>query len=200
MFFILKDTKNKINISKSIFNKKFNKSLVHQVVISFSINKRSGNKAQKNKSEVSGSNKKPWRQKGTGRARVGMLRNPIWRSGGVTFASKSKQYKNKINKKMYKGAIKCILSELIKQKRLIIFNKFLIKSHKTNILLNKLKNISNGKILIITKIIDKNLFLSSRNIYNIKINDIKNINLLNLINSDKVIITLDVLKHFENIL
>ncbi|XZR53107.1 MAG: 50S ribosomal protein L4 [Enterobacteriaceae bacterium] len=200
MYFILKDTKKKIKISKSIFNYKFNKSLVHQVITSFLNNKRSGNKSQKNKSEVSGSNKKPWRQKGLGRARAGLYRSPLWRSGGVTFAAKPKVYKHKINKKMYKGAIKCILSELIRQNRLIIFNKFLIKIPKTNILLNKLKSMYKKKILIIIKSIDKNLFLSSRNVYNIKINNIKNINILNLINSNKVIITLDVLKYFEYIL
>ncbi|WMC18970.1 MAG: 50S ribosomal protein L4 [Enterobacteriaceae bacterium PSpicST1] len=200
MNFILKDTKNIVNISKSILECKFNKLLVHQIVISFFINKHTRNKSQKNKSEVSGSNKKPWRQKGTGKARAGSLKSPIWRSGGVTFASKPKKYNLKINKKMYRGAIKCIISELIKQNRLVIFNNFSINLPKTNILLKKIKDIKKKKILIITKKIDKNLFLSSRNIYNIKINDIKNINILNLINSNKVIITLDVLRYFENIL
>ncbi|WGS66127.1 50S ribosomal protein L4 [Enterobacteriaceae bacterium ET-AT1-13] len=200
MEILLNDTNNSINISKSIFNCKFNKLLVHQVIISFLVNNRSGNKSQKNKSEVSGSNKKPWRQKGTGRARSGSLKSPIWRSGGVTFTSKFKKYHQKINKKMYRGAIKCIFSELIRQKRLIVFNNFSINSPKTNVLLNKIKNIPKKKTLIITKKIEKNLFLSSRNVYNIKINDIKNINILNLINSNNIITTLEVLKYFENIL
>ncbi|XZR52688.1 MAG: 50S ribosomal protein L4 [Enterobacteriaceae bacterium] len=200
MKFLLKDTKNIINISKNIFNYKFNKLLVHQVIVSFLNNKRSGNKSQKSKSEVSGTNKKPWRQKGTGRARSGSFKSPIWRSGGVTFASKPKKYKHKINKKMYRGAIKCIFSELIRQNRLIIFNNFSINLPKTNILLNKINKITNKKILIITKKFDKNLFLSSRNIYNIKINNINNINIIDLINSNKIIITLSVLRFFENIL
>uniref|UniRef100_A0A8D9A8M7 Large ribosomal subunit protein uL4m n=1 Tax=Cacopsylla melanoneura TaxID=428564 RepID=A0A8D9A8M7_9HEMI len=145
MEILLNDTNNSINISKSIFNCKFNKLLVHQVIISFLVNNRSGNKSQKNKSEVSGSNKKPWRQKGTGRARSGSLKSPIWRSGGVTFTSKFKKYHQKINKKMYRGAIKCIFSELIRQKRLIVFNNFSINSPKTNVLLNKIKNIPKKK-------------------------------------------------------
>ncbi|BFI91132.1 50S ribosomal protein L4 [Enterobacterales bacterium endosymbiont of Anomoneura mori] len=200
MKFLIQDTKKKINISKSIFNCKLNISLVHQVLISFNIKKHNGSKSQKNKSEVIGSNKKPWRQKGTGRARAGSSKSPIWRSGGVTFASKPNNKKIKINKKMYRGAIKCILSELIRQNRLIILNNLIIELPKTNIFLKKIKNILKEKILIITKKIDKNLFLSSRNIFNVKLNDINNINILNLINSDKVIITLDVIKYFEKIL
>ncbi|MCX2956433.1 MAG: 50S ribosomal protein L4, partial [Candidatus Regiella insecticola] len=114
--------------------------LIHQVVIAYSASTRQGTRAQKSRAEVSGSGKKPWRQKGTGRARAGSLRSPLWRSGGVTFAAKPQEHSQKVNKKMYRGALKSIFSELIRQKRLIVFNEFLLKKPKTKLLLKKLES------------------------------------------------------------
>ncbi|WP_343183493.1 50S ribosomal protein L4 [Buchnera aphidicola] len=200
MELILKDTKEIINVSKSVFNCNFNKILVHQVLNSYSISKRQGTKSQKNRSEVSGSGKKPWRQKGTGRARVGSIRSPLWRSGGVTFASKTRDYSQKINKKMYRGALKCIFSKLIQKDKLIILKNFKIKYPKTKKLLKKLNILNLTNVLIIKKKIDKKLFLASRNLYKVKVISTNFVHPLILLTYSSVLITLKALKNIEKIL
>ncbi|QJC32134.1 50S ribosomal protein L4 [Enterobacteriaceae endosymbiont of Donacia versicolorea] len=200
MEIITRDTKDVVIISDKIFNRNYNKSLIHQIIESYRTIGRQGTKAQKTRGEVIGSGKKPWRQKGTGKARAGSVKSPIWRSGGITFASKNKIYNKKINKKMFRGALKSIFSELIRKKRLILVKEFIIDKPKTKILIKKLKEYLSNKIMIITTFIDKNLFLASRNLYNIKIKNSININPLYLINSNKIIVTVNAIKHIEEIL
>lgn len=193
------DTKQLLNISDNILNYKFNEPLIHQLITSYANIKRQGSKAQKSRSEITGSLKKPWKQKGTGRARAGSVKSPIWRSGGVTFAAKPKSYKQKINKKMYRNALKSIISELFRKNRLIFFENFNVENHKTKALIQKLKNIivEKEKICILVKEINKNLLFASRNLFYIKINLFNKINPLMLISCDKVILTKTVIQQFE---
>ncbi|UDG80500.1 50S ribosomal protein L4 [Candidatus Annandia pinicola] len=197
MIIMLYDKKKNVEISDSIFNKSFNKTLLHQVIVSYSLKYRQGTHSQKNRSLVSGSNKKPWKQKGTGNARAGSKKSPIWRSGGVTFAAKLQNYSQKINKKMYCNALKIILSELIRQKRLLIFNKFYLKNYNTKSLINKVKKINFKKILIIINYYDINIMLASRNLYKFNICYLRSMNILKLLSCDKVIITLDSIRKIE---
>ncbi|QTM69032.1 50S ribosomal protein L4 [Buchnera aphidicola (Hormaphis cornu)] len=194
------DIDKKITVSDVVFNSKFNEGLIHQIVTSYLAGSRQGTKAQKSRAEVSGSGKKPWRQKGTGRARVGSIRSPIWRSGGVTFSSKPRDYSQKINKKMYKGALRSILSELIRKKRFIIFEKFSISSPKTQVLLKKLRNVTLEDVLIITKVFNNNLFLASRNLYKVDVKPVNAIDPLSLIKFQNVIITVNAIKILEETL
>ncbi|QCI23479.1 50S ribosomal protein L4 [Buchnera aphidicola] len=196
----LRDKKGVIHVSDIIFNCNFNEALVHQVIVSYSSGIRQGTKSQKSRSEVSGSGKKPWRQKGTGRSRSGALRSPIWRSGGVTFAAKPKDFYKKINKKMYRGALKSIFSELIRQNRLFIFEKFFVNEPKTRLLLDKLKSIPVFDVLIVTKVQDKNLFLASRNLYKVDIKSTNCINPVSLITFKNIIITSEAIKQVEKLL
>ncbi|CUR53320.1 50S ribosomal protein L4 [Buchnera aphidicola] len=194
---ILRDTKEKILINNKNFLKNFNESLVHQIIVAYLSRQRQGSKAQKNKSEVSGSGKKPWRQKGTGRARAGSLRSPLWRSGGVTFAAKPRKFIKKINKKMYKRALQSIFSELIRQKRLILFQNFVIEKPKTQILVSKLKKLNIKNVLIITLSIDNNLYLAARNLYQVKILSVSKVDPVSLISFKNVLMTVNVYKNLE---
>lgn len=197
----LQDTKEVVQVSSAVFNCSFNKLLVNQVLKSYYSCQRQGTKSQKSRGEVSGSGKKPWRQKGTGRARAGSLRSPLWRSGGVTFAAKPKDYFKKINKKMYRGALKCILSKLIKEDCMIVFKKFEIEFPRTKVLLIKLNQICfKNDVMIIKQKIDKNIFLASRNLYKITAINLKSINPLILLNYRKILITLQALKKLEEML
>ncbi|PPI88545.1 50S ribosomal protein L4 [Candidatus Pantoea edessiphila] len=197
----LQDAQSTMTISETTFCHPFNEALVHQVVVAYASGARQGTSAQKSRAEVSGSSRKPWRQKGTGRARAGSIRSPIWRSGGVTFAAKPQKYNQKVNKKMYRGALKSIFSELIRQNRLIVFTNFAIEYPKTKLLLQKLQNLGCSRnILIITHTTDKNLFLSARNLYKVDIKTVKNINPVSLIVSDKIIITVDAMKQISEML
>ncbi|CAD83707.1 50S ribosomal subunit protein L4 [Candidatus Blochmanniella floridana] len=173
-----------VSVSDKVFGYPFNPALIHQIVSSYLINCRQGSKSQKSRSDVSGSNKKPWRQKGTGRARSGSVKSPIWRSGGVTFASKPKKYDQKINKKMYKGAMKSILSKLVCDNRLFLIEDLFLEKPKTNLLLKKLKNITSDRsVLIVTdNVIDKNLILASSNLHTVKIYNLNSIDPVSLIN------------------
>jgi len=200
MELVLRDEKSILNLSNATFGRDFNKALVHQVVIAYSSGMRQGTRAQKNRSEVSGSGKKPWRQKGTGRARAGSLRSPLWRSGGVTFAAKPQKFFQKVNKKMYRGALKSIFSELIRQDRLIVFKNFSIKLPKTKVLVSKLKHIQINDVLIITKIKDINLNLASQNLYKVDVQTIYTINPKSLISFNHVIITSEAIKKVEELL
>ncbi|MDQ1237391.1 MAG: 50S ribosomal protein L4 [Wigglesworthia glossinidia] len=194
------DTKEKINLSEKIFGYKLNKPLIHQVIKSSKITQRQGTSEQKSRSDITGSGKKPWRQKGTGRARAGSTKSPIWRSGGVTFAKKTKNYKQKINKKMYQNALKSILSELLRQDRIVLVKNFLVESEKTKNLKKKLNYMGLKNVLIISSVIDKNLILSSRNLRKVNISDPIKLDPINLIKHKKVIITEHAIKKFEAIL
>ncbi|AKZ65873.1 50S ribosomal protein L4 [Candidatus Palibaumannia cicadellinicola] len=200
MELVLQDTQQAFTVSETIFGCNFNESLIHQVIVAYAANARQGSLAQKNRAEVVGSNKKPWRQKGTGRARAGTVKSPIWRSGGITFAAKPQDYSQKINKKMYRGAIKSIFSELLRQQRLIIVNNFAITAPKTKLLVKKLKDMALENVFIITHQLDKNLCLAARNLYKVDVCDVNttNINLISLINFAQVIITADSIKKLED--
>ncbi|CRK85832.1 50S ribosomal protein L4 [Candidatus Providencia siddallii] len=197
MELVIKDSQNKLTVSNTIFGCAFNEALIHQIVVAYSAASRQGTHAQKSRAEVSGSGKKPWRQKGTGRARAGSVNSPIWRSGGVTFAAKPTTYNQKINKKMYRGAIKSILSELVRQNRLIIVNNFLIEMPKTKLLEKKLRDMVLTNVLIVISKVDKNLFLAARNLNNVLVCNATKINPVNLIGFNKTIITIDAIQQIE---
>ena len=195
---LLSNSKNKdISISNEVFSKEYNESLVHQAVVSFMAGARQGSAKQKNRSEVRGGGKKPYRQKGTGRARAGTIRSPLWRGGGVTFASRPRDFTKKVNKKMYRAAIKSIFSELVRQNRLVAIEKPVLEKPKTKEIANFLKEFSLSKVLIIIDELDMNLYLSARNIPNVDVITVKEINPVNLIKSHKVAVTSEALKQIE---
>jgi|TARA_B100000424_G_scaffold47236_1_gene32843 large subunit ribosomal protein L4 len=195
---LLSNSKNKdISISNEVFSKEFNESLVHQAVVSFMAAARQGSAKQKNRSEVRGGGKKPYRQKGTGRARAGTIRSPLWRGGGVTFAARPRDFSKKINKKMYRAAIKSIFSELVRQNRLVAIEKPVLEKPKTKEIANFLKEFALSKVLIIIDELDMNLYLSARNIPNVDVITVKEINPVNLIKSHKVAVTSQALKQIE---
>ena len=186
-----------ISISNEVFSKEFNESLIHQALVSFMAVSRQGSAKQKNRSEVRGGGKKPYRQKGTGRARAGTIRSPLWRGGGVTFASRPKNFNKKINKKMYRAAIKSIFSELVRQNRLVAIEKPVLSKPKTKDIANFLNQFSLSKVLIITEELDMNLYLSARNIPNVDVITYREINPVNLLKPQKVAVTSKALKHIE---
>ena len=189
--------KETVNVTEATFARPFNQSLVHQAVVAYRAASRSGTKAQKNRSAVSGGGKKPWRQKGTGRARAGTIRSPIWRGGGVTFASQPRDYTQKLNKKMYRAALSCILSELVRQDRLIVLKSLHLDAPKTKGLLQQLGDYEITEALIVTDEVDNNLYLSARNTQKIGVVDVDGVNPVSLIGFDKVIFTLSALKKIE---
>ena len=195
---LLSNTKNKdISISNDVFSKEFNESLIHQAVVSFMAASRQGSAKQKNRSEVRGGGKKPYRQKGTGRARAGTIRSPLWRGGGVTFAARPRDYSKKLNKKMYRAAIKSIFSELVRQNRLVAIEKPVLEKPKTKEIASFLNEFSLSKVLIIIDELDMNLYLSARNIPNVDVITVREINPVNLIKPQKVAVTSDALKKIE---
>jgi large subunit ribosomal protein L4 len=195
---LLSSTKNQdINISDNAFSRDFNESLVHQAVVSFMAGSRQGTSKQKTRSEVRGGGKKPYRQKGTGRARAGTIRSPLWRGGGVTFAATPRDYSKKINKKMYRAAIRSIFSELLRQGRLVAIEQPVLEKPKTKEIANFLKEFSLSKVLIITDELDVNLYLSSRNIPNVDIITVREINPVNLLKAQKVAVTAEAFKKIE---
>jgi large subunit ribosomal protein L4 len=200
MELVLKDAQSALEVSEATFGREFNEALVHQVVVAFGAGARQGSKAQKTRSEVRGGGAKPWRQKGTGRARAGTIRSPIWRSGGVTFAAKPQDHSQKVNKKMYRGAIQSILSELVRQERLIVVEKFSVEGPKTKELISKLNELELSDVLIVTSEVDENLFLSARNLYKVDVRDVQGIDPVSLIAFEKVLITVDAIKALEEAL
>lgn len=194
------DKSTKVSLSDSVFNCEFNEPLVHQAVTAYLAAGRSGTKAQKSRSEVSGGGAKPWRQKGTGRARVGSIRSPIWRGGGVTFAAKPRNFTQKLNKKMYQAAMRAIFSELIRQQRLLVIDDFTVANPKTQELAKKLNNMQLNNVLIITEEVDKNLYLAARNLPKVEVCDRVAANPVSLIRFEKVLMTVPVVKKFEEIL
>jgi large subunit ribosomal protein L4 len=186
-----------LQVSDQVFGADYNEALIHQVVKAYFNTARAGTKAQKNRTAVRGGGAKPWRQKGTGRARAGTSSSPIWRSGGVTFAAEPRNYEQKVNRKMYRGAMRAILSELLRQERLIVVDDLSISAPKTKELLGKLgeMNITDG--LIIVEDLDENLILAARNVYGIDVRDNTDIDPASLIAYDKVVMTSAALKKIE---
>ena len=189
-----------VELAETAFAREYNEALVHQVVVAYMAAGRQGSRAQKNRSAVSGGGKKPWRQKGTGRARAGTTRSPIWRSGGVTFAAQPQDHSTKVNRKMYRGALRCIVSELIRQQRLIAVESFAVEAPKTKALLTQLKELEISNGLIITEEVDENLFLAARNIKAVDVRDVEAVDPVSLISYDKVLITVPALKKLEGVL
>ena len=174
--------------------------LIHKDITRHRILRRQNTVSTKTRSEVSGGGRKPWRQKGTGRARAGTIRSPIWRSGGVTFAAKPQDHSQKVNKKMYRGAIQSILSELVRQERLIVVEKFSVEAPKTKELISKLNELELSDVLIVTSEVDENLFLAARNLYKVDVRDVQGIDPVSLIAFEKVLITADAVKALEEAL
>lgn len=195
-----KDTATNIELSDEVFNYAFNEGLVHQLVVKFMNNARSGNSAQKTRAEVRGGGRKPWKQKGTGQARAGTIRSPIWRSGGVTFASKKRDYSQKINKKMYKRAMRSILSELIRQDRLIILNEFSCLTHKTKDFIFKMGQYEVSNALIVLPEISENEYLGSRNLINYDICDVTSLDPISLLKFESVVMTSEAAKSLGELL
>jgi len=187
-----------VAVSDATFSRDFNESLVHQVVTAFMADARQGTRAQKTRSEVRGGGKKPWKQKGSGRARAGTIRSPIWRSGGVTFAAKPQDFSQKVNRKMYRAAMQVILSELVRQERLVVVESMAVSEPKTKVLSAMLeKQGLLNSTLIISEEVDTNLFLASRNIPKIDVRDAAGIDPLSLVAYDKVVLTVPALKKIE---
>ncbi|MCW8827327.1 MAG: 50S ribosomal protein L4 [Gammaproteobacteria bacterium] len=189
-----------VELSDDHFARDFNESLIHQVVTAYLAGARAGTKASKSRSDVRGGGAKPWRQKGTGRARSGTIRSPIWRSGGVTFAATPRDYSQKVNKKMYRAAIQSILSELVRKERLIVVDKFALEAPKTKQLNEKLKALGATNVLIVTDEVDENLYLSSRNLINVEAVSSKQIDPVRLVGHEKVIMTVAAVKAIEEAL
>jgi len=189
-----------INVSDEAFGKEFNGDLVHQAVVAYMAGGRQGTRAQKTRSDVSGGGKKPWRQKGTGRARSGTIRSPIWRSGGVTFAARPQDHSQKINRKMYRAAMRSILSELARQDRLVVVESFDIEEPKTKALVSRLGEFGLSDVLIVTEEVDENLFLSSRNLHKVEVRDALGVDPVTLIRCEKVMVTVPALKKIEEML
>ncbi|MEE9423201.1 MAG: 50S ribosomal protein L4 [Gammaproteobacteria bacterium] len=186
-----------LSVADAVFGQDFNEALVHQVVVAYMAGGRSGTKAQKTRSDVRGGGAKPFRQKGTGRARAGTSRSPIWRGGGVIFAARPRDYSQKVNKKAYRSAVRSILSELIRQERLIVVESLAVDSPKTKQLVEKLKAIGLEGALIVSHEPDENLYLAARNLRNVDVFDTELVDPVNLINYDKVVMTVDALRQFE---
>ncbi len=189
-----------VAVSEANFAREYNEALVHQVVTAYLSGARQGTRAQKTRSEVAGGGKKPWRQKGTGRARAGTIRSPIWRSGGVTFAAKPQDHSQKVNRKMYRAALRSILSELARTDRLMIVEALDVEQPKTKLLVETLKGYGVDNVLIVADNVDKNLYLASRNLHKVDVRDVEGADPVSLIAYDKVMITVEAVKKFEEAL
>lgn len=190
-------SKKSIEVSDDAFAKEFNGPLVHQVVNAYLAGARSGTRATKSRAEVRGGGAKPWRQKGTGRARAGTLSSPIFRSGGMAFAHKPQNHVQKVNKKMYRSAMRSILSELIRQERLVVVDSFKVDEPKTKQLASTLKSLDLNDVLIVVKELDDNLALASRNLYKVEVCATSELNPVVLVGKDKVLMTADAVKEIE---
>ncbi|MEN2752291.1 MULTISPECIES: 50S ribosomal protein L4 [Psychrobacter] len=189
-----------VELSDTAFGREFNEALVHQVVTAYLAGARQGTRAQKTRAEVSGGGIKPWRQKGTGRARAGSIRSPIWRSGGRAFAAKPQDWSQKVNRKMYRGAMQCILAELVRQERLILVEELTLSAPKTKELIAKLSDLNAPRALIVTKEVDENLYLAARNIPHVNVLGTSEVDPVSLIAFDKVIMSVEAAKQFEEAL
>jgi large subunit ribosomal protein L4 len=187
-------------VSDVAFAREFNEDLVHQVVTAYLAGARQGTRAQKNRSDVRGGGKKPWRQKGTGRARAGTIRSPIWRSGGVTFAARPQDHSQKVNRKMYRAALRSIMSELARQNRLMVVENLAVEEPKTRLLAGLLDGYGVDNVLIVSDQIDQNLYLAARNLRTVDVRDVAGVDPVSLISYDKVMVTVDAVKKFEEML
>ena len=197
MQIVTKDTNSQIDVSDAIFAYDYNEGLVHQAVVTFMNNARSGNSAQKTRSEVRGGGKKPWNQKGTGRARAGTIRSPLWRSGGVTFASKKRDYSQKINKKMYKRAMRSIISELQRTGNLIVVSDFQCSSLKTKDFIIKMNELELSNALIVMNEVGEFEYLASRNLFQYDICDVSSLDPVSLLRYERVLMTEEAIKKLE---
>ena len=187
-----------VTVSDAVFGAEYNDPLIHQIVTAYMAAGRSGTKAQKSKAMVSGGGKKPWKQKGTGRARAGSIRSPLWRGGGKTFAAVNRDFSQKVNKKMYRGAIRSIVAELARKGHLVLADSFAVEAAKTSSLIEKLnQEVGGNDILLVTESVDKNLFLSARNLPKVAVCDVEALNPVALLRHEKVLITRDAVKKLE---
>ena len=189
--------KGSVDVAEAAFGVDYNEALVHQVVTAYLAGGRAGTKAQKNRSAVRGGGAKPWRQKGTGRARAGTIRSPIWVGGGRAFAAKPRNYDQKVNKKMYRAALRSMLSELVRQDRLVIVNELTVEAPKTKLLAAKLKELELDNVLILNEAYDENVYLAARNLPNVGFCDVVSMDPVVLIRFEKVLVTLPALKLIE---
>ena len=187
-----------ITVSDTVFGAEYNEPLIHQIVTAYMAAGRSGTKAQKSKAMVSGGGKKPWKQKGTGRARAGSIRSPLWRGGGKTFAAVNRDFSQKVNKKMYRGAIRSIVAELTRKGHLVVADTFAVTEAKTQSLIAKLQQDACGTdILLVMDAVDKNLFLSARNLHKVGVCDVEALNPVALLRHEKVLMTREAVKKLE---
>jgi large subunit ribosomal protein L4 len=193
----LHNSKEKITVSDAVFGADYKENLVHQLVTAYMAAGRAGTKAQKNRSAVKGGGAKPWRQKGTGRARAGTIRSPLWRSGGVTFAAQPRDYSQKVNRKMYRAGMRSILSELARQERLVVIEDITVDAPKTKQLLSRLAELGVSRTLIITETGDEKLYLSARNLPNVEVSDVAGLNPVNLVRYDHVVVTVGSVRAIE---
>lgn len=190
----------KVSVSDAAFAREYNEALVHQVVTAFLAGARQGTRAHKNRADVRGGGKKPWRQKGTGRARAGTIRSPIWRSGGVTFAAKPQDHSHKVNRKMYRAALRSIMSELARQDRLVVVESLDLEQPKTKLLAKQLNEYGVDNVLIVATEVAENLYLAARNLHKVDVRDVEAIDPVSLVGYEKVLITVDAVKKFEEML
>ena len=187
-----------IEVSEKAFGARFNEALVHQVITAYLSAGRAGTRAQKSRADVSGGGRKPWRQKGLGRARAGSIRSPLWRGGGVTFAARPTRYEQKVNRKMYRSALRAIVSELVRQRRLLILEQFSVAVPKTKQLVERLKQLALGRVLILLDRTDENLQLASRNLHWVEVCEASRVDPVRLIAFDQVLLTVPALKQLED--
>ncbi len=194
----LHQSNSKLNVADVVFGAPYNEALIHQIVTAYLAGGRAGTAKQKTKAEVSGGGKKPWKQKGTGRARAGSIRSPLWRGGGKTHAAVPRDHSQKVNKKMYRGAIRSIVSELNRRGDLLVTEDFLVSSAKTKGLLEKLEKIGARDILIVTDVVEPNLYLSARNLHTVDVVDVEALNPVSLLSFKKVLLTAPAVKRLES--
>ena len=186
-----------LNVSEATFGQDYNETLVHQVVVAYRNAGRAGTKRQKSRAEVRGGGRKPHAQKGTGQARAGSSRSPIWRGGGVTFAARPRDFAQKVNRKMYRGAIRSMLSELVRQDRLVVTNEIALEAPKTQLLASKLSGWSLSNVLIVVEALDEKLFLAARNLKHVELIEVAQINPLSLVDHERVLMTVGAVKLLE---
>ncbi|MEJ2041792.1 MAG: 50S ribosomal protein L4 [Reinekea sp.] len=193
------NAESKVELNEATFGKDFNEALVHQVVNAYLAGARQGTRATKSRSAVAGGGAKPWRQKGTGRARAGTIRSPIWVGGGHAFARGPQDWSQKVNKKMYRGAMKSILSELVRQERLVVVDELKFDQPKTKSFLSKMKEINVSNALIVAEEVDQNLYLSARNVPHIEVSDVAGVNPVSLVAYEKVVVTVAALNKLQEV-
>lgn len=191
------DVAGMVQVSAHTFGERFREALVHQVVTAYMAGGRTGNKSQKTRSEVAGGGKKPWRQKGTGNARAGTSRSPIWRGGGQAFAVKPRSYSQKLNRKMYRSAMRSIMSELVRQDRLTVMETFEVDSPKTRQLKQRLNGLGVSNVLIITNQLDQNICLAARNIPGVDVIAADQVDPVSLVSAEHVLITAEAVRRVE---